>query len=86
MLRSILKVVCIVSAGICSFCVGFLTVSAVKFFQAAEHVGTSIIGGADGPTAVLLVQQILRAPITGIAGLFLLLCAASGLALLFTKK
>ena len=86
MLRSILKVVCIVSAGICAFFVGFLTVSAVKVFQAADLASMSIIGGADGPTAMFLLQQILRAPITGIAGLFLLLCAASGLALLFTKK
>jgi Na+-transporting methylmalonyl-CoA/oxaloacetate decarboxylase beta subunit len=86
MSRSILKIICIVSGILFITLTIFTIVSITQAFQAADAASIGIIGGADAPTALFLLQKLTRTPICSTAGMAFLLFIGTGLALIFTKK
>lgn len=84
--RSVLKILCVVS-GILFAILGIIVViSAVQVSKTVDAASIGIIGGAGMPTAVFLLQKVMRSPVfcTKIAAF--LLFSGTGLALLLTKK
>ena len=84
MKRSVLKALCIASGVLFGVLGISLIITYVQAAQSTHSVG--IIGGADGPTAIFLLQRFLRTPlIVGIITAFLVFCG-TGLTLLFSGK
>lgn len=86
MIRTVLKVLCIVSGILFSILSIFLIISAVQVFHTANTASVGIIGGADGPTAIFLAGRIMRTPVFCTMVAAFLSFGGTGLALLFTKK
>lgn len=84
MKRTVLKVLCTVSGVLCLILAVFMAIAAMQVTQKAASV--SIIGGADGPTAVFLMERMIRTPIISGMVVTFLTFSGTGLALLLTKK
>lgn len=86
MQRTVLKTICIVSGVILVALSLFLVISAVQAYQEANRASIGIIGGADAPTAMFLLGQIMRTPFGYAAGVALLAFVGTGASLIFDKK
>lgn len=84
--RSVLKILCIVSGALFATLAVILVISAVQVSKTVNTASIGIIGGADGPTAMFLLQEMMRSPVFCTMIAAFLLFSGTGLTLLFTKK
>ena len=86
MRRSVLKITCLVSGILFAVLSGLFIASAVRAFERLQTASIGIIGGADGPTALFLLQKVAATPVVSAAIVTFLIFAGTGLFLIFSRK
>lgn len=84
--RTVLKTLCIVSGIVFAALAIILVITAVQVSKTVNAASVGIIGGADGPTAVFLMQKVMNTPLFYTVISTFLLFSGTGLALLFSRK
>ena len=84
--RTVLKILCIVSGIVFAILAIILVISAMQASKTVDAASIGIIGGADGPTAIFLIQKVMNTPLYYTVISAFLLFSGTGLALLLGKK
>lgn len=86
MKKSALKIVCMVSGILFALLSVIWVLSIVQATKNVNAASVGIIGGADGPTAIFLTQEVLRSPVVYITIVDFLLFIVTGSMLIFRKN
>ena len=86
MKKSALKIICMVSGILFALLSVIWVVSIVQVTKTVNAASIGIIGGAGGPTAIFLMQEVLRSPVVYITIVDFLVFAITGSMLIFRKN
>ena len=84
--RTVWKTLCIVSGVVFAALAIILVISAVQVSKTVNAASVGTIGGADGPTAIFLIQKVMSTPLFYTVISTFLLFSGTGLVLLLGRK